>query len=79
MPITLTIDTRPRKRWNPRTVVDLTDLAAITEYSKSHLSRVFAQKTNPSVPCLTALANALDLSLDDTVQKIQGRKFNVRG
>ena len=45
--------------------------------SRSHLSRVFAGKTNPSIPCLSAIAAALGLSLDETLWRLKNKKFRI--
>jgi hypothetical protein len=43
-------------------------------YSKSHLSRVFAGKTKPSIPCLVAISEALGISLDELVDRLKGKR-----
>jgi transcriptional regulator with XRE-family HTH domain len=71
------IDTRPANR--PKIIfINLQRIADMTGYSRSHMSRVFSRKTNPSFSCLMAIAEALGLKIDDTAQRIANRKFKVR-
>ena len=71
-----TIDTRPNRR--PKIMfINLTRIAGQTGYSKSHLSRIFSRKTNPSFSCLVAITDALALTVDETARRIKGRKFIV--
>lgn len=57
--------------------VNVTRLAHITGYSKSHVSRIFSGKTVPSVTCLSQLANALGVGLDELHQAIGRGERNV--
>jgi len=52
-------------------------IATRTGYSISHISKVFAHKCNPSVPCLRALADEFGLSLDEMEKLLRERKYNV--
>lgn len=73
--LTITIkDSVPKK---PKTEVNITRLSHITGYSKSHLSRVFAGITKPSISCLCKLAKVMDLSIGDLYKSIQGGKIGV--
>ena len=47
-------------------------------YSKGHLSRVFGGKTQPSMECLVAIAVSLGLTLDETVDRLKRKRFDVR-
>ena len=45
--------------------INITRLSYITGYDKSHISRVFARKSKPSVTCLEKLAKALGLGFEE--------------
>lgn len=51
--------------------VNITRLATRVGYSTSHLSRVFAKKTAPSLKCARKLAAALKLSVEDLSLRIE--------
>jgi transcriptional regulator with XRE-family HTH domain len=73
MAFQLTIsDSKVRK---PRTEVNLTRLAMNTGYSKSHISRVFAQKTAPSMACLEKIAEALGYDIITLYRLIKERRI----
>ena len=58
--------------------VNVSRLARITGYNKSHISRVFSQKTNPSVRCLEEVSKALGIGIQDLHNAIKGGKINVQ-
>lgn len=69
-----------KKDRTPKIVkVNLTRVHQATGYSKSHLSRVFARKTAPSVSCAVAIAEALDMTVDNLLLRLRSKrsKFNV--
>lgn len=71
-----------KKDRTPKIVkVNLTRIQQMTGYSKSHLSRVFARKTAPSVKCAVAIAEALDMTVDNLLLRLRSKrsKFNVSG
>lgn len=45
-------------------------LARDTGYDKSHISRVFAGKTKPSLECVQAMAKALGITVDELTNKV---------
>ena len=75
--ITCTITDKSGVKPKSLILVNLSKLSRITGYHKSHLSRVFAKKTAPSVPCLSAIAEATGLTLDETWAKVRGSKFRT--
>ena len=57
--------------------INLSRLAFDTGYSISHLSRVFSRENGLSVTCLTKVAKALKLSMEDVLKKLEEGEFNV--
>ena len=46
-------------------------------YSISHLSRVFSGKTKPSITCAEVISNALNITLDEFLDRLKRRRFHV--
>ena len=77
MPVQMTITDREPEEKPTRYKVNLTRLSHSTRYSLSHLSRVFARKTNPSVPCLRAIAIQMGLTMDEVEKAIKERRVTI--
>lgn len=60
-------------------VGNLSRLSLQTGYSLSHLSRVFAKKTVPSIACLSILAKVLGTNIVVLLDLINERKVYVKG
>ena len=58
--------------------VNATRVAGQTGYSRSHISRVFGRKTQPSFSCLVAISDALGITIDELARRIKERKIIVR-
>ena len=63
-------DRKPRKRVQ----VSVSRLALETGYHKSHISRIFRGETRPSFRCLTKLASALDVTVDELATTLTENK-----
>jgi len=73
MTFTFTLQTgTKRKRALLR--VNLTRVQQHTGYSKSHLSRVFAGKVKPSVPCAMAISEALGVTIDELLARLTNKR-----
>jgi hypothetical protein len=57
--------------------VNITRLSYATGYNKAHISRVFSQKNNPSVTCLTRLAMAMGMGFEELHTAIKEGRINV--
>lgn len=73
-----------RKNVKKRVLIVVSRLAKETGYSKSHVSRIFAGKTTPSLKCLVKISIALKISLDELAEVLPKaaprykRKTNLR-
>lgn len=72
----MTISTEQSKKIK---VNNLSRLSLQTGYSVSHLSRVFAKKTVPSLCCLATLSEVLGVSMTILFDSINERKIYVGG
>jgi transcriptional regulator with XRE-family HTH domain len=73
MPFQLTIsDSKVRKT---KMEVNFRRLATNTGYSVSHISRIFARKTTPSLVCLERIAEALGYDITTLRDLIKDRRI----
>jgi len=58
--------------------VNINRLAQVTGYDKSHVSRVFSQKVNASVECLTIIGKAMGIGIEELISAIEEGRVNVK-
>jgi len=68
---TLTITDRAPSKPNALIWVNLSRVAHLTGYSISHLSRVFARQTIPSLKCIKSTSEALGMDVGTFVDKLE--------
>ena len=76
----MVFELRIRERKEPRKYVKVNSsrLALLTGYHPSHISRVLRRITTPSVKCLEALAQVLDLDIAALRDAIKERRIKTR-
>lgn len=68
---------KPKPQRTGKQKLNLARLARSTGFSKSHLSRVFRGKCNPSVRCLRACAAILNTTMDEVLTGIENGRYRV--